>query len=1006
MKQILYKWTTLCLLLISTLTLVAQETVPCKRDFVIKTKVTPSTCMANGVVEVILEGDLSELEFELTEYAIRPVEGTEGTSLQFSRNNMLRSIAAGKYVVSVRTFCIGQTSIGVVTESAQVVVGGNYKPLMAEFDLSRMRKSYANCASGLIAFNVRSGTGYGDLTFHIATAPSGVPTGLVTPTKGATTGGNVQYTLPDMYPSGDYQIDIYDSCSKATMAFNLGETSGLPNPSSSGSAFYPTGSTCNEVRWQPGGVSSSELDHYRKHYDAGLYEIALLPKDQVPVESDWLVWGSQSSFDVTLPDSYKNYFSSGTLIVHVRLKPCEEINKKILTGLKTPSLSRGSVQYYCDFFKRSISSWNDYDSFWCYPIEVKIIDKETQGIVVLENHDTPASREFFPGYKYEYGKPYKFQLRDASGHEYELDYGITNFSSSISLSSSEYKCTTFRARIYIDSQNNCYPVDVKLFKESVDGDFELLEEFEMNSNSLYMELAYGKYKVDATFTSEGQKLTRTTTQTISSSRPTELTLSTRTSTSSYTNENYAYIYVGDRASKSFPAGTRFTVTDAPDGYRHKGRTFTISSSASSFNIGNSDTGSSSIAIHMPIGNYTITVEDDCGTSLSTTAWFEAGYEAKDVKYILEDTGCVGGYIKFDTEEGKYVKYNGTSNGSYNYFKVISGPSGGYETTLKRYNEKLQVVADGEYIIGTVVQSSYDNNYIRRDTIRFEKSKPILNPSTMSSYVCTDPDALYGYLIFTGTGGKAPYSYELLDEDGNPTGLTVTGGEGEKVVFNHGVAGETFIVRIADACGNSTTQQMTLADLKTQSIVYSIPPDASYCTGSELRLNCITLGQTTYLWEKKNSEGVYEEISREQNPRISPVTVDDSGVYRVTVTPEYCGEAITGELTVTVLPPLEAGAVSSNQEICASTRAAAMSCALIGGKGNYNYQWQESADQVSWTNIAQGTLSTYAPLHKRSGIYYYRLQVTDDCDVVTSDTITINVKPCSILVNPNIRTKVQ
>ncbi len=158
-----------------------------------------------------------------------------------------------------------------------------------------------------------------------------------------------------------------------------------------------------------------------------------------------------------------------------------------------------------------------------------------------------------------------------------------------------------------------------------------------------------------------------------------------------------------------------------------------------------------------------------------------------------------------------------------------------------------------------------------------------------------------------------------------------------------------------------------------------------------------------MWEKKISEGVYEFVSNDQNPRIPSATVAHTGVYRVTVTPEYCGEPIVGELSVKVYPHLAAGAVSADQEICVATRASAMTCVVSGGKGNYSYQWQVSTDTNAWTNVANATASTLSPLHTKSGVYYYRLQITDDCHTVTSDAITIDVKACYIMVNPNIRT---
>ncbi len=1007
MKHRLYKWILLSLIIFTTINLGAQTKATCKRDFVIKTKVTESTCMANGVIEVTLEGDLTDLETDLTEYSLRPVDGTEGTSLQFSRNKVLRSITAGTYIVSVRTFCIEDNSIGVVTESTNVVVGGNYKPLMAEFDLARMRKSYPNCPTGLIAFNVKSGTGYGDLTFSMSKAPTGVAIGQLTPIKDAITGGYIQYTLPDNYPSGDYQIDVYDSCSKATMSFTLGETSGLPTPANGGSSFYPNsdGTSCSEVRWSPSSPSNNENDHFFKHFRAGFYEIALTPALSVPTESDWFVWTGATK-SIYLPDSYKNYFAARSLQVHIRLKGCNEVNTTFATNIKTPYLSNGSPVYYCDHYTRSISSWADYDSFWCYPIEVSIIDYVTKEKLATERYEKPASRGLLTGFKYEYGKSYSFVLTDASDHVYTLNNGTTlNFGPTSSINVSSYGCDTFRGNIYSISNYSCYPIEIKVYKQNTAGTYELYEEISLttSNSSPVKDYPYGNYRLDATYNhikSDGTNYTYSRLQSITSPRPTSLTLTNQITTSSNSYENYGYLQITANATLSI--GTRITVEDAPDAYRHKGRTFTTTSSISTFYLGNSDVSSTSGVIHMPTGNYTIRLQDDCGTNLTATAWFETGYNAQDVKYTIEDTGCEGALLKLDTESGGYVKRNGVASGSYTNFRVEKGPTGGYETTVKSYNQGLKIVADGEYIIATVVSSSYPTYIIRRDTIQFEKSKPVLDASVTSAYVCTDPDSQLGYMIFTGKGGKAPYRYELLDENKVATGLEETGNDGERVVFHYGLPGETYIVRITDECGNSTTQQMTLADLKTQSIIYSIPAEGSYCTGEELKLNCITLGQTSYLWEKKISEGVYKFVSNDQNPRIFPVTEADGGVYRVTVTPEYCGEAITGEVTVVVFPPLTAGTVSADQEICVATRANTMSCPITGGKGNYSYQWQMSTDQTNWTNVVNGTTSTLAPLHARSGIYYYRLQVTDDCITVSSDVITLNVKACYIMINPNTR----
>ena len=73
-----------------------------------------------------------------------------------------------------------------------------------------------------------------------------------------------------------------------------------------------------------------------------------------------------------------------------------------------------------------------------------------------------------------------------------------------------------------------------------------------------------------------------------------------------------------------------------------------------------------------------------------------------------------------------------------------------------------------------------------------------------------------------------------------------------------------------------------------------------------------------------------------------------------------------------------------------------------------YQWQESPDNVSWVDIAGATQSEYLPpsgLDK--GLYFYRVKVKNICqNELDSDVITVEVKPCNVLINPGFRSRVQ
>ncbi len=74
-------------------------------------------------------------------------------------------------------------------------------------------------------------------------------------------------------------------------------------------------------------------------------------------------------------------------------------------------------------------------------------------------------------------------------------------------------------------------------------------------------------------------------------------------------------------------------------------------------------------------------------------------------------------------------------------------------------------------------------------------------------------------------------------------------------------------------------------------------------------------------------------------------------------------------------------------------AAFTSTALpTGGTGSYTYQWQSSPDNITYTNIAGATSTTYAPGALTAITYYRRQETSGSCGTVSSNVITININP--------------
>lgn len=95
-------------------------------------------------------------------------------------------------------------------------------------------------------------------------------------------------------------------------------------------------------------------------------------------------------------------------------------------------------------------------------------------------------------------------------------------------------------------------------------------------------------------------------------------------------------------------------------------------------------------------------------------------------------------------------------------------------------------------------------------------------------------------------------------------------------------------------------------------------------------------------------------------------------------------------TANSAPPISAGTIGSNQYICygASPSELTQITPPSGGSG-YTYQWQNSPDGVTWSDISGATTSTYIPPALTISTYYRRL-VTSGADVAKTNVILITV----------------
>ncbi|MES2371048.1 MAG: gliding motility-associated C-terminal domain-containing protein [Bacteroidota bacterium] len=159
---------------------------------------------------------------------------------------------------------------------------------------------------------------------------------------------------------------------------------------------------------------------------------------------------------------------------------------------------------------------------------------------------------------------------------------------------------------------------------------------------------------------------------------------------------------------------------------------------------------------------------------------------------------------------------------------------------------------------------------------------------------------------------------------------------------------------------------------------------------------VTPGKTTTLTVSGNADSYLWTPSTALSSSTG-TTVDASPsssiTYSVTGTRTIGNCTSTATVNVTVVTNLVGGSISSDQVICSGTVPAAFtSVNATGGTGTIQYQWQQSLDNITFTDITTATAATYVAPALTQTTYYRRKAFTaTDADEFTN-SVKIDVTP--------------
>jgi hypothetical protein len=176
--------------------------------------------------------------------------------------------------------------------------------------------------------------------------------------------------------------------------------------------------------------------------------------------------------------------------------------------------------------------------------------------------------------------------------------------------------------------------------------------------------------------------------------------------------------------------------------------------------------------------------------------------------------------------------------------------------------------------------------------------------------------------------------------------------------------------------------------QSQTIDYNTQPDALK------QLIPPTGGTGTYIYKWQSSlDGInWTTINGANLISYSPPALTGNTWYRLIATSGNFGSVASNSVLIKVNPKLIAGTIGQNQTICYNSKPAALNQISLpsGGTGTYVYQWQDSWDGNTWTDISGANLVSYSPPVLNVNTWY-RLNISS-IYTVSSNSVLITVLP--------------
>jgi RHS repeat-associated protein len=159
---------------------------------------------------------------------------------------------------------------------------------------------------------------------------------------------------------------------------------------------------------------------------------------------------------------------------------------------------------------------------------------------------------------------------------------------------------------------------------------------------------------------------------------------------------------------------------------------------------------------------------------------------------------------------------------------------------------------------------------------------------------------------------------------------------------------------------------------------------------------------TYQWQRSSDNTNFTDISGATGLNLQLPAQTISYYYRRKA---ICGSETLFTNSILVSVEFYAGLITSSQAIQPAGAVGGFTLSGTGGgsaESSYVYQWQSSADEITWNSISGATSTAYTP-PSPAATTYYRAKVTRGTEILYTNTIYVRVLQQIASLQPNTST---